>query len=163
MRYAEQYGGDSASAHVLMHAELARQSFRPSQAFSDGAAIPQTFGDIRNQHAKDLIANELNLDLANVDKAHRRKVGKLETRPPDQQTPPSSDLRKKVHKEGEAVQAATAADQHTFQDQAQITSSPHETLKSRRSLAKDTAVQVKNDASALIENTWDAISGLFKK
>lgn len=163
MRYAEQYGGDSASAHVLMHAELARQSFRPNQAFSDGAAVPQTFGDIRNQHAKDLTANELNPDLANVDKAHRRKVGKLETRVPDQPTPPSSDLRKKVHKEGEAVQATTASDQHTFQDQAQITSAPHETLKSRRSLAKDTAVQVKNDASALIENTWDAISGLFKK
>ena len=32
-RYAEQYGGNSASARILMEAELARQSLRPNRVF----------------------------------------------------------------------------------------------------------------------------------
>jgi conjugal transfer mating pair stabilization protein TraG len=44
MRYAEEYGGDSAAAHALMESELARQSLRPNRVFSDGTALPASFG-----------------------------------------------------------------------------------------------------------------------
>jgi conjugal transfer mating pair stabilization protein TraG len=40
-RYAEQYGGDSAAAHLLMSAELARQSLKPNRTFSDGTGCRQ--------------------------------------------------------------------------------------------------------------------------
>ncbi|WP_257646275.1 hypothetical protein [Ottowia beijingensis] len=43
-RYAEQYGGNSASARVLMEAELARQSLQPNRVFSDGTAVPSALG-----------------------------------------------------------------------------------------------------------------------
>jgi conjugal transfer mating pair stabilization protein TraG len=52
MRYSEQYGGNSAAAHALMESELARQSLRPNRVFSDGTALPASFGDIREQHAQ---------------------------------------------------------------------------------------------------------------
>lgn len=43
MRYAQQYGGDSAAAFALFDAELARQGLRPNRAFSDGTALPTSF------------------------------------------------------------------------------------------------------------------------
>jgi conjugal transfer mating pair stabilization protein TraG len=51
-RYAEQYGGDSAAARALMEAELARQSMKPNRAFTDGAGIPVTFDEVRQEHTR---------------------------------------------------------------------------------------------------------------
>ncbi len=47
LRFAEQYGGNSASALALFEAELARQGLPPNRTFSDGTALPSSFGDIR--------------------------------------------------------------------------------------------------------------------
>ena len=50
MRYAEQYGGSSAAAHTLMGAELARQGLQPTRVFTNGTALPSSFGGIRESY-----------------------------------------------------------------------------------------------------------------
>jgi conjugal transfer mating pair stabilization protein TraG len=67
-RYAEQYGGDSAAAHTLMEAELARQSLRPNRTFSDGTALPASFPDLDRQHSQERRDARLNPDI----NAHRQ-------------------------------------------------------------------------------------------
>src|SRR5690606_36943441 len=68
MRYAEQYGGDSAAAHMLMESELARQALRPTRSFSDGSAVPSSFEDIRDHHEQG--RHDAGLD-ARVDESRR--------------------------------------------------------------------------------------------
>lgn len=64
MRYAEQYGGDSAAAHALIGAEPARQSLRPNRSFSDGTVLPTSFGQLTEQHAHQSrdVGSSINVD-----------------------------------------------------------------------------------------------------
>jgi len=63
-RYAEQYGGSSASARVLMEAELARQSLHPNRVFSDGTAVPTAFGGVSGFLCVRLLNPSLNREAA---------------------------------------------------------------------------------------------------
>ena len=73
-RYAEQYGGDSASAFVLLESELARQGLRPNRVFSDGTALPMSFQDIRERYTSNASDPRLNPNTYAQDKANDLRV-----------------------------------------------------------------------------------------
>lgn len=163
-RYAEQYGGSSASARVLMEAELARQSLRPNQVFSDGTAVPTAFGDLRAQHLRHSSDPSLEPDLASRHHSNQGDVRRFggSAQPTPAAGAPSS-MRNTIREEGERIRATTSADQGTFDRKAQITKTPDGTLASERSLMLQTGKQVKEDAAPIIEDATNAVKGLLKK
>lgn len=163
-RYAEQYGGSSASARVLMEAELARQSLRPHQVFSDGTAVPTAFGDLQAQHLRNSSDPALTPDLMgrhHTNQGEVRRFGGATTSAPSADAP--SPMRSAIREEGERIRATTSADQGAFDRKAQITKTPDGTLVSERSLLLQSGRQVKEDAAPLIDNAKQAIKDALKK
>ncbi|MBS0499267.1 MAG: conjugal transfer protein TraG N-terminal domain-containing protein [Proteobacteria bacterium] len=162
--YAEQYGGSSASARVLMEAELARQSLRPQQVFSDGTAVPTAFGDLQAQYLRNTGNPALAPDLAGRHHTNQREVRQFGGAPmPTPSAGAPSSARSAIREEGERIRATTSADQGAFDRKAQITKTPDGTLASERSLMLQTGKQVKEDAAPLIEDAKQAVKDAFKK
>ena len=163
-RYAEQYGGSSASARVLMEAELARQSLRPQQVFSDGTAVPTAFGDLQGQHLQNSSDPALAPDLTgrhHINQGEVRRFGSPPTSAPS--VGASSPVRSAIREEGERIRATTSADQGTFDRKAQITKTPDGTLASGRSLMLQTGKQIKEDAAPIVEDAKQAVKDALKK
>ncbi len=163
-RYAEQYGGGSASAHVLMEAELARQSLRPHRVFSDGTAVPTAFGDLPAQHLQTSGDPSLAPDLTGrhlANQAEVRRVG--DPLHPVPAGGASSSMRGAIREEGERIRATTSADQGTFDRKAQVSKKPDGTLASERSLMKQSVNQVQEDAAPLIDDAKKAVRNALKK
>ena len=74
MRYAEQYGGNSAAAFALFDAELARQGLRPNHVFSDGTAFLPHSMIFAARYDQASIDPHLNPDTAAIDHDHRKEV-----------------------------------------------------------------------------------------
>jgi conjugal transfer mating pair stabilization protein TraG len=163
-RYAEQYGGSSASARVLMEAELARQSLRPQRLFSDGIAVPTTFGDVQAHHRHNSGDAELSPNLTgshHSNQGHVRQFGgPLQPGPAVGVT---SSIRSTVHEEGERIRATTSADQGAFNRNARLTKTPEGILASERSLMLQTGKQVKGDAAPLVDDAKQAVKDALKK
>ncbi len=163
-RYAEQYGGDSASARVMMEAELARQSLRPQRVFSDGTAVPNGFGDIREEHARHSSDPALQPDITARQRLNQDEVRRLggapRTAPPVEAT---SELRGQIRAEGERIKATSSSTQGDFDRHAQIRKTPEGTLASQRSLLKQSGKQVAEDAAPLLEEAKDAVKNALKK
>jgi len=163
-RYAQQYGGDSASAHVLMEAELARQSLRPTRIFSNGAAVPTAFGDLAAQHQRDLDDPALTPDVVGRHRASQDNVRRFGGTPqPAAPAQAPSNLRGTIRAEGERLQAAAAAGQAAFEDKAKITTTPDGTLSSKRSLLLQAGKQVKEDASLSIKEAAKTVKDALRK
>lgn len=164
-RYSEQYGGNSAGARVLMEAELARQSLRPHSVFSDGAAVPTSFGDLRAQHQLNSGDPALAPDLTGRHQSNQVEVHRFDggTAPPAPITGTPSSVRSTIREEGERIRATTSADQGTFDRKAQLTRTPDGTLASERSLVLQTGKQVKEDAAPIIDDAAQAIKDALKK
>ncbi len=163
-RYAEQYGGDSASAQVLMASELARQSLRPNRVFSDGTALPTTFGDLNDQHRRDTAGASLAPDLAAQHQANREAVERSEvaqSRPRSGST--RSALRESIRADGAQIRADVAEDRTHFDRKAQVTSTPDGTLATESSLVKRSVEQVQHDASPVVDDAKRALKEIFKK
>ena len=163
-RYAEQYGGNSASARVLMEAELARQSLQPNRVFSDGIAVPSAFGDLSAQHLQDSSSPSLDQDLGGQHRANQGSVSGSGGGPrPGSPGESPSAMRSDVQAEGLRIRASSSADQATFERKAQITKTPDGTLASERSLMKQSVNQVKGDAAPIVEDAKQAIKDALKK
>ena len=163
-RYAEQYGGTSASARVLMDAELARQSLRPNQVFSDGTAVPTAFEELEALHRRDAGSPMLAPDLLSRHRANEAEMRRFNDRPPG--TAPkdsSSDLRGAIHGEGQRIRSTAANDQESFKRKAQMTDTPDGTLASERSLMMQTGKQIKEDAAPIIEDAEKAVRDALRK
>lgn len=164
-RYAEQYGGDSAAAHLLMNAELARQSLKPNRTLSDGSASPTTFEQLRGQH------NRQSGDAAlspNVDAKHRLDDQQIRgtQQGPQLQKPQRakpSVMRREVVAEGSSLRTAVESSRTGFEARETTASTDDNTLVSKRSLMKQSAKQVGKDVGAVLENAKDAIKGLLKE
>jgi len=163
-RYAEQYGGSSASARVLLESELARQSLRPHRMFSDGTAVPTAFGELEAQHLQNASDPALAPDVTGSHRANQggvRRFGGASPAAPSAESP--SDLRSMVHQDGERIRATASADRATFERSAQITKAPDGTLASNRSLMLQSGKQVKGDAAPLVEDAKQAVKDALKK
>ena len=163
-RYAEQYGGTSASARVLMEAELARQSLRPNRVFSDGTAVPTTFGDSAVQHRHQSNDAALSPDIAGRHRANQGLVRQFDNAPrPAAPAAQSTDLRSTIGEEGERIRAGTTADQRAFERKAQMKPTPDGTLASGRSLLKQSGLQVAEDASSIVDEAKKALKDGLRK
>lgn len=163
-RYAEQYGGNSASAHTLMESELARQSLRPNRVFSDGTALPASFGDIREQHAQQRSNAALTPNIDHLNQSNRIRASRFGNITPTQRTAPSiSPIRDEIHTYGNQIRANAAASRTGFDAKAEIIQTDDGTLASKKSLLVQSGKQIGKDAEATFENSKDVVNNLLKK
>jgi len=162
-RYADQYGGNSASAHAMMDAELARRALGPNRRFGDGSAVPAGFDDIRGHHAAQRGAVTRDADLAGSNRRDREAVSGFDATLPSMApvTPPSS-LRDDVHHRAETLRQETEGARQRFDETAQIEATEDGTLNSRKSLGAQTGKQVKKDADILYEEGKDMANSVYE-
>lgn len=163
MRYAEQYGGDSASARVLMDAELARQGLSPNRGISGGTALPYSFEQAREQHQAQRGVGTLN---PSVDAAFGRGRSQVSSTPqdiPDAPTLPASPARHDIKERADQLREATQVEREQFDAKAQLDQNEDGTLASEKSLMGQTAKQVGKDASSTFDSAKDAVKDAFKK
>jgi len=164
MRYAEQYGGNSAAAHALMESELARQSLRPNRVFSDGTALPASFGDIREQHAQQRSDAELTPDIDGLHQSNRQQTSRIATDSPTQRAATTvSPIRDDVRTSGNQIRTDAASSRAEFDAKAEIVKTDDGTLASKKSLLVQSGKQVGKDAGATLENTKDMVKDLLRK
>ncbi len=164
LRYAEQYGGDSASALSMFDAELARQGLRPNRVFSDGTALPSSFGDVRSLHDHQATDPALSPDLAASHRQHRAKMSQFNHSAsgahPD--TNPSP-LRNDIQTQGNAIRNEAGSANSSFDRKAEIVDTGDGTLVTRKSLLKQSGKQVVDDGEASVDNAKDAVKELLRK
>lgn len=164
MRYAEQYGGNSAAAFALFDAELARQGLRPNRFFSDGTALPTSFDDIHARHDQDAADPHLNPDTAAINREHHNQVSRFS--PPVPSTAGAtkhSEIRGDIQAHGGEIRKQTDSANQEFDTKAEIVKTPDGTLASKKSLLKQTGKQVARDAGPTFDNAKDAVKDLLKK
>jgi len=164
-RYAERYGGTSASAQQLLSAELARQALAPNRNFTDGTGMPVSFDDVRHLNTTNRDDPRLSADIA---ASHRRAVSTvgLSSWPVaarEQPTTESSEVRRQVQAASEELRAQSATRRRQFEDQRGPRRSEDGTVSPRQSLFKGAAKQVATDAAETVVDTKDAIKGIFKR
>ncbi|HCY63202.1 MAG TPA: conjugal transfer protein TraG [Oxalobacteraceae bacterium] len=169
LRYAEQYGGNSAAAFALLESELARQALRPNRVFSDGAAMPASFTDVKAHYTAQAddplltpgIDAQGHADRARVANKPAPDLGAASQGQQSASTP--SAIREQVMKEGTALRGKTSAAQAGFDNAAQIVPTQDGTLSSRRSLLKQAGKQVVEDGGNTADNAKDIVKDLLKK
>jgi conjugal transfer mating pair stabilization protein TraG len=164
LRYAEQYGGTSAAAHSMFDAELARQGLRPNRSFSDGTALPNSFGDVHRLHDHQAADPGLSPDLAAANQQQRAKVSRSNqpTQSAISGTNPSP-LRGDIQTRGDALRNEADAAGSRFDQKAEIVDTGDGTLATKKSLLKQSGKQVVNDAEASINDARDAVNDLLRK
>ena len=165
LRYAQAYGGNSAAAHALMSAELARQSLRPNRVISDGSSLPTSFGDVRDLHKEQLHDVAITPDIkathqAQVSKASR--FGSNPSRPLEQKTEPPSPVREEVQQRAVQIHGEAAAKREEFDGKAEIIKTDDGILASKKSLMWQSARQVYKDGEATVGSAKDAVQDLIK-
>jgi conjugal transfer mating pair stabilization protein TraG len=164
LRYAEQYGGDSASALSMFDAELARQGLRPNRVFSDGTALPSSFGDVRSLHDHQATDPALSPDLAASHRQHRAKMSQFNHSAPGAHLDTNpSPLRNDVQMQGNAIRNEAGSANSSFDRNAEIVDTGDGTLVTRKSLLKQSGKQVVDDGEASIDNAKDAVKELLRK
>jgi conjugal transfer mating pair stabilization protein TraG len=164
LRFAEQYGGNSASALALFEAELARQGLPPNRTFSDGTALPSSFGDIRRLHEADAADPMLAADIDAQASTNRGKVSARATPVPftASRTTPSR-IRSEVEALGVDIRQQVRSDSAAVDARTETVSTPDGTLQSRKSLLKQAGKQVAKDASASVDNATEIVTDMFRK
>ena len=164
MRYAEQYGGNSAAAFAMFDAELARQGLRPNRVFSDGTALPTSFNDVHSRYDQVSADPQLNPDTTALDRQHRTQVSHAKTSAPGATVSSApSAIRSDIQSQGAAIRGQTGSASADFDAKAEIVKTPDGTLASRKSLLKQAGKQVVEDGSATVDNAKDAVKDLLKK
>ena len=164
MRYAEQYGGNSAAAHALMESELARQSLRPNRVFSDGTALPASFGDVREQHAQQRSDAALTPDIDGLHQSNRLQTSRFGNASPTHRAASTvSPIRDEVRTSGNQIRSDAASSRAGFDTKAEIVKTDDGTLASKKSLLVQSGKQVGKDAGATIENAKDVVKDLLRK
>jgi len=163
-RYAEQYGGDSAAAHTLMAAELARQSLRPNRVFSDGTALPTSFGDLRDGNDRQRGASALAPDVTARHRSNDDQVSRFgNTVRTAEMAPTRSPTRDEVKTRGAQIRSGADSSRAGFDSKAEIVETDDGTLATKKSLLKQSSKQVANDAGASVDNVKDVVKDLLKK
>ncbi|MCB2020387.1 MAG: conjugal transfer protein TraG N-terminal domain-containing protein [Burkholderiaceae bacterium] len=164
LRYAEQYGGNSAAALSMFDAELARQGLRPNQSFSNSTALPNSFGDVHRLHGHQAADPGLSPDLAATNERQRAKVSRSNqpTQSAISDTNPSP-LRGDVQTRGDALRNEAGAAGSRFDQNAEIVDTGDGTLATKKSLLKQSGKQVVDDAESSINDAKDAVKDLLRK
>ncbi|WP_295637485.1 conjugal transfer protein TraG N-terminal domain-containing protein [uncultured Methylibium sp.] len=164
LRYAERYGGDSAAAATLLDAELARQGLRPSRSFSDGAALPTSFEDLRNRWAASASDPALNPDLVARNAQNRGAVARaLGSEPPPASEQPRPGIRPEVALSGAAIREQADRSRRGFDAEAEVSRSADGTVSTKKSLLLQSGRQVAADAGATLDEAKETVKGVLKK
>ncbi len=164
MRYAEQYGGNSAAAAAMFDAEIARQGLRPTRVFSNGSALPSSFEVLRRLHEQEAQEPAFNPDVVGAGREHGRQVKRFGNTVPVVEAPPTvSHLRSQVQTQGADVRRQAEDASGSFDAKSEVVPAPDGTLVSKKSLLKQTAKQVGSDAGATFDVAKDTVKDLFKK
>lgn len=166
LRYAQTYGGNSAAAHALMSAELARQSLRPNRVLNDGSSLPSSFDEVRSLHQQQRQGSTLAPDLVTVHHSNTRtssRHGTDPSRPLPQGTPPTSPIRDEVQERAKQLRGEISTKNGEFDRKAEIVKTDDGTLASKKSLLGQSMKQVGEDASATAKEVTDAAKELFKR
>ncbi len=164
MRYAEEYGGDSAAAHALMESELARQSPRPNRVFSDGTALPASFGNIRDQHVQQRGNTALTPDIIGQHQSNQDRISRFGNAAPSRErAPAASPIREDVHARGNQIRSDAASRGADFDAKAEIIKTDDGTLASKKSLLVQSGKQVGRDTGATFDNAKEVVNDLLKK
>ena len=164
MRYAEEYGGNSTAAQTLMDAELARQGLRPTRAFSDGSALPSSFGDVRDRFEQSRAEPGFNAAPEEARRSYDARVAsRWEAAPADVTLPPASKVRSDIQDAATRIQGRTDGAIEGFGAKARIVETPDGSLKSKKSLLMQTGKQVAGDADASLDSAKDALKGIMKR
>ena len=164
LRYAERYGGDSAAAATLLDAELARQGLRPSRSFSDGAALPASFQDLRDQWAASASNPALNPDLAARNAQNRGTVARaLGSDPPAASEQARPSIRPEVGLGGAAIREQTDRSRRGFDAETEVSRSADGTVSTKKSLLLQSGRQVAADAGSTLDEAKDAVKGVLRK
>jgi conjugal transfer mating pair stabilization protein TraG len=166
LRYAQEYGGNSAAAHALMSAELARQSLGPTRVLSDGSSLPASFEGVRKLHRQQRNETALTPDIQSTHRAHTAttsRFGSNPSRPLDRPADPPSPIRQEVQQRATEIQGKTASKGGEFDSKAEIVKTDDGTLESKRSLLGQSMKQIRNDASTTAQEVTDAAKDLFNR
>ena len=164
LRYAEHYGGNSASALSMFDAELARQGLRPNRISSDGTALPNSFSDVRGLHDHQVMDDSLTPDILTANRQHRTKVSRSNT--PARSTRPDtspSPLRDEIQTRGTSLRTEAGVAGARFDQRAEIVDTGDGTLATKKSLLKQSGKQFVDDAEASIDDARDAVKDLLRK
>lgn len=165
LRYAQTYGGNSAAAHALMSAELARQSLRPNRVLHDGSSLPTSFDGVRDLHQQQLKDTALTPDISAAHSSNRgtaTNFGTNPNRPLAQRTEPPSPVREEVRLRTAQLRGETAAKRNEFDGKAEIVKTDDGTLASKKSLMLQSSKQVYRDGEATVDNAKDVVQNLLK-
>jgi conjugal transfer mating pair stabilization protein TraG len=165
MRYAEQYGGTSAAAHTMMGSELARQGLRPTRVFTDGTALPSSFGSVRETYEQGRAEGSFAPNLDSDRQANDAKVTGRKTNVATGKTLHAgpSPVRAEIQRAHDHLQGQTAGASGKFDAKAEIIKTPDDTLKSRKSLFVQTGKQVIGDADVTLDAAKDAVKNVLKR
>jgi conjugal transfer mating pair stabilization protein TraG len=159
MRYAERYGGNSAAAFSMLDSELARQGLRPNRVLSDGAALPESFEELRRRHDQDRSSPRLDPDIMSSGRGNSRQVsGFGRSTPKVEEVLQPSSIRSEIERKGLEIRQGSESSQGSFDANAQIVRSPDGTLTTKKSLLMQSGRQVATDTTESI----DAAEGLAK-
>ncbi|MDF3833062.1 conjugal transfer protein TraG N-terminal domain-containing protein [Cupriavidus basilensis] len=164
LRYAEQYGGDSAAALSMLDAELARQGPKPNRVFSDGTAMPDSFEEVRDLHRRQSEDPALSPDLAATDRSNRAKAAQAHRQATSQRnTAAPSPIREEVRERGSGIQQQTEVANARFDAKAEVIKTEDGTLATKQSLLMKAGKQVRQDAGTTVDATKEAVRDLLRK
>ncbi|MFY9328724.1 MAG: conjugal transfer protein TraG N-terminal domain-containing protein, partial [Georgfuchsia sp.] len=164
LRYAEQYGGDSASALSMFDAELARQGLRPNRVLSDGTALPNSFSDVRNLHDSQASDSAFSPDLVDTNQQQRAKVAQSNQPIPSTRSDSgTSPLRHDVQTRGNVIRNETGSASSNFDRKAEVVDTGDGTLVTKKSLLTESGKQVFEDANVSIDTAKQAVKDLLRK
>jgi len=166
LRYAQTYGGNSAAAHAMMSAELARQSLGPNRVLSDGSSLPTSFEGVRELHQHQLDDPALSPNIQNVHRANAgatSRFGNNPTRPLERPADPPSPIRNEVQQKSQQIRGKTTSAGGDFDNKVEIVKTDDGTLASKKSLVGQSMKQVGKDATNTAQEVSDAAKDLFNR
>ena len=164
MRYAEEYGGNSAAAFILFDSELARQSQQPLRSNSQNLSLPNSFESVRDRYSHGSAGADISGSVQSDNQRNLRTVSEMNTNgdAATQEQAANIGTRKAIETRGAEIQGQTQKAETTFDKNAEIKPADG-TLSSERSLIKQAAKQVGKDGEAAAEAVQVRLKDIRKK
>ena len=159
LRYAREYGPNSAAAFAMMESELARRGLGPNRVFSDGTAAPSSFGDIREHYRTSTTDGRVNPDVTAISKENAGRVAATELGGDGHKgaVPATVSVREEVTGQASTLRAQVEKGEAAFDKKSGVVVTDDGTLASDRSLVKDVGKQVAKDEPPLPGQVGDRI------
>ena len=164
-RYTEQYGGNSASARVMMEAELGRRALGPAPTSSSGTNLPASFEDVRAGHPAGARSRS---SLGDVEAGHQEM--KAQVRAAAMGTPHVAPpvQRKPTHRDEVAAARGALQDQISGREQAfdaasKLTKAPDGTVSTGQSLIRRAGQQVLSDGKESLKAAKAALGRIINR